>query len=73
VPAYPVSAIDATGAGDCFGGTFVARLCAGDDPFSAARYANVAAALSTLGFGAVAPIPTRSVVERVLGGTQVVA
>jgi 2-dehydro-3-deoxygluconokinase len=71
VPAHPVSAIDATGAGDCFGGAFVARLCAGDDPFSAARYANIAAALSTLGFGAVAPIPTRPVVERMLGGTPV--
>jgi len=70
VPAHPVSAIDATGAGDCFGGAFVARLCAGDDPFSAARYANVAAALSTLGFGAVAPIPTRAVVERMLGETS---
>jgi 2-dehydro-3-deoxygluconokinase len=72
VPAHPVSAIDATGAGDCFGGAFVARLCAGDDPFSAARYANVAAALSTLGFGAVAPIPKRPAVERILGGTPVI-
>jgi len=70
VPAHPVSAVDATGAGDCFGGAFVARLCAGDDPFSAARYANVAAALSTLGFGAVAPIPTRAAVERMLGETR---
>ena len=71
VPAHQVSAIDATGAGDCFGGAFVARLFAGDDPFSAARYANVAAALSTLGFGAVAPIPTRGEVERVLNGATV--
>lgn len=54
---YPVKPVDATGAGDCFGGSFIARLCAGDDPFEAARYANVAAALSTTGYGAVAPIP----------------
>lgn len=49
--------VDATGAGDVFGGAFVARLVAGDDPESAGRYAAVAAALSTEGYGAVAPIP----------------
>ena len=57
VPPCPVEAIDATGAGDCFGGAFIAQLVAGLDPFSAARYANIAAALSTTGYGAVAPIP----------------
>ena len=66
VPAYPVEALDATGAGDCFGGAFIARLVAGDDPFKAARYANVTAALSTLGYGAVAPIPTHSAVQEAL-------
>ncbi|MCP3709056.1 sugar kinase [Paraburkholderia sp. CNPSo 3274] len=66
VPGHVVAAVDATGAGDCFGGAFVARLAAGDDPFVAARYANAAAALSTLGFGAVAPIPYREDVERLL-------
>ncbi|KVN01945.1 MULTISPECIES: sugar kinase [unclassified Burkholderia] len=66
VPGFSVDALDATGAGDCFGGAFVARLAAGDDPFSAARYANAAAALSTQGFGAVAPIPSRDAVERLL-------
>lgn len=49
--------VDATGAGDVFGGAFVARLVAGDDLERAGRYAAVAAALSTEGFGAVAPIP----------------
>ncbi len=63
VPGQVVEAVDATGAGDCFGGAFVARIVAGDDPFAAARYANAAAALSTRGFGAVAPIPTRQAVE----------
>jgi len=66
VPGHVVAAVDATGAGDCFGGAFVARLAAGDDPFAAARYANAAAALSTLGFGAVAPIPYREDFERLL-------
>jgi 2-dehydro-3-deoxygluconokinase len=68
VPGHVVNAVDATGAGDCFGGAFIARIVAGDDPFAAARYANVAAALSTQGFGAVAPIPDRATVEKVLAG-----
>lgn len=52
-----VNAIDATGAGDCFDGAFLARLVAGDTPFAAGRYANAAAALKTTGYGAVAPLP----------------
>ena len=70
VAPYPVTAIDATGAGDCFGGAFIARLVAGDDPFAAARYANVAAALSTPGYGAVAPIPSAAQVTALLGQKQ---
>ena len=62
VPPHVVDAVDATGAGDCFGGAFVARLVAGDDALEAARYANVAAALSTTGYGAVAAIPRAEVV-----------
>jgi 2-dehydro-3-deoxygluconokinase len=54
---HRVDAVDATGAGDTFNGAFLARLIAGDAPVDAARYANAAAALSTLGYGAVAPIP----------------
>jgi len=57
LPPFPVSPVDATGAGDCFAGTLLARLAAGDDLIGAARAANVAAALSTLGVGAVAPLP----------------
>ena len=37
-----------------------------DDPFAAAQYANAAAALSTQGYGAVAPIPWRKAVEQLL-------
>ncbi|MCA1327106.1 sugar kinase [Herbaspirillum sp. alder98] len=66
VAPHPVQALDATGAGDCFGGAFIAELVAGRDPFSAARYANVAAALSTTGYGAVEPIPRREQVEAAL-------
>ena len=52
--------VDATGAGDCFDGAFIARIAAGDDSFAAARYANAAAALATTGYGAVAPLASRT-------------
>ncbi|VVE37957.1 2-dehydro-3-deoxygluconokinase [Pandoraea cepalis] len=68
VAPYPVKAVDATGAGDCFGGAFVARLALGEDPFAAARYANVCAALSTTGYGAVAPVPRAEQVLQTLAG-----
>ena len=45
------------GAGDCFAGALMARLVAGDDYWAALRYANAAAALTTMGYGAVAPLP----------------
>jgi 2-dehydro-3-deoxygluconokinase len=54
---HPCQAVDATGAGDTFGGAFVARRVAGDSLLQAGRYAAVAAALSTEGYGAVEPIP----------------
>ncbi len=58
--------MDATGAGDCFDGAFLAEFVRTADPFAAARFANVAAALSTLGYGAVAPLPRRAEVEAAL-------
>ncbi len=73
VPGQAVHCVDATGAGDCFDGAFAARLLAGDDPFAAARYANAAAALATMGFGAVAPLPRAADVARVLGPGSVAA
>ncbi len=61
-----VKAVDATGAGDTFGGAFLARLLAGDDPFAAAAWANAAAALKTTGFGAIAPMPSQAAVAAFL-------
>jgi 2-dehydro-3-deoxygluconokinase len=63
VAPHPCQPVDATGAGDTFGGAFVARLVAGDAPVDAGRYAAVAAALSTEGYGAVEPIPRADVVR----------
>ena len=63
---HPVSAVDATGAGDCFAGNLLARLCAGDDLWTATTYANAAASLSVQGYGAVAPLPTQTAVLQAL-------
>lgn len=57
LPSHMVPAVDATGAGDCFAGNLIARLCAGDSLAVALRYANAAAACSVRGHGAVAPLP----------------
>lgn len=70
LPGERVDAVDATGAGDCFDGAFLARIVAGDDVFAAARFANAAAALATTGYGAVAPLPRAEDVERLLGARR---
>ncbi len=57
LPGHPVQAVDATGAGDCFAGACLSQLARGAPLADAARLANVAAALSTRGFGAVDPLP----------------
>ena len=67
VAPYPVQPVDATGAGDCYAGALLARLSTGDELPKAARAANVAAALSTQGYGAVAPLPRLSDVLSKLG------
>ncbi|QDL91357.1 sugar kinase [Paroceanicella profunda] len=68
IPPAPCTPVDATGAGDTFGGSFVARLLAGDSPQEAGTYAAAAAALATQGYGAVAPIPRAEAVRAALGG-----
>ena len=66
LPAPAVATLDATGAGDVFAGAFLARLLQSDSPREAARYATAAAALSTTGYGAVAPIPRPEAVRAAL-------
>jgi 2-dehydro-3-deoxygluconokinase len=70
VPGRRVDAVDATGAGDCFAGSLLARLAAGDAMLAALRYANAAAALTTTGFGAVAPIPLPAAVQALLAAAD---
>jgi 2-dehydro-3-deoxygluconokinase len=68
VPSITVTAVDATGAGDCFDGAFLAEWIRTDDPFKAAAYATVAAALSTTSYGAVSPLPLRADVLKAMAG-----
>lgn len=51
IPACKVEEKDATGAGDCFDGAFLAALTAGKDVFTAARWGNAAGALNAAAFG----------------------
>jgi sugar/nucleoside kinase (ribokinase family) len=67
-PGFPVAAKDTTGAGDCFAAGFLAALCRGDDLKKAARFANAAGALCTLGMGGADSAPTRKQVDDFLGG-----
>jgi 2-dehydro-3-deoxygluconokinase len=73
IAGHEVEAVDATGAGDTLAGAFLARAVAGDSTWDAARYANAAAALSTRGYGAVAPIPTAAEVKAFLARQPIAA
>ena len=70
IAAHDVVPVDATGAGDTFCGSFLARILAGDAPHDAARYASVAAALKCTGYGAVDPIPRADAVRAALRATD---
>lgn len=59
---HRVEAIDTTGAGDTFLGSFLARLDAGDDAARALQYASAAAAIQVTRAGAAVAIPSREVV-----------
>jgi 2-dehydro-3-deoxygluconokinase len=63
VPGWPVQPIDATGAGDAFDAAFLVEWTSGVPLDQAGRFANAVGALTTLGLGAVAPIPRRPHVD----------
>ena len=63
---HVVEFVDASGAGDCFAGSLLARLAAGDDFWTGVRYANAAAALNCTGYGAVAHLPRPAAVLALL-------
>jgi ribokinase len=59
---------DTIGAGDTFTGALAAALARGEALESALVWANVAAALSVTGRGAIAGMPTREQTAALLGG-----
>ena len=63
IPAMPVRAVDASGAGDAFIGSLAVFLVEGLPLREAARRANIAAALSVTRPGTQASFPTRAEVE----------
>jgi sugar/nucleoside kinase (ribokinase family) len=68
IPAWPVSEIDPTGAGDCAGATFVASLLQGRAPEDAARRANAAGALAVTRRGPMEGASTPAEIEAMLAG-----
>jgi ribokinase len=61
-----VTAVDTTGAGDCFCGALAQALATDPDLPSAVRFAVAAAALSTTGPGARGALPDAAAVEALL-------
>ena len=65
-PGFAVHPVDTTGAGDCFAAAFLAAICQGNSLPDAARFANAAGALATLGMGGGDSAPPRARVLKLL-------
>jgi len=65
-PAFPVHAIDTTGAGDVFRGGFIYALVRGEPIDQALRIANAAAAVSCTRLGALNGVPTLDEVRELM-------
>ena len=68
VPAIPGDVVDTTAAGDTFNGALAVALEEGRSLTDAARFAVAAASLSVRRVGAIASIPSRADVDRILLG-----
>lgn len=58
IDAYPVEAVDTTGAGDCFAGGFLSAWLRGSSPGDAGRFANAVGALSVSRLGSITGLLT---------------
>lgn len=67
-PAFSVTAVDTTGAGDVFRAGFIAALLAGRSLEHTLRFANASAALSCTRVGAIGGVPTLKETETLLAG-----
>ena len=77
VPAFKANAVDATGAGDSFWGSFLLQVAQSgkkpedislDDAISFARFANAAASISVENYGGIPSMPPLDMVEKRLNG-----
>jgi ribokinase len=66
VPAFEVTAVDSTAAGDVFNGTLAAAIVEGQPPREAVRFASAAAAISVTRPGAQASAPRRAEIDEFL-------
>jgi sulfofructose kinase len=66
IAAYPVNAVDTTGAGDIFHGALALAMARGEELLSALRFASAAAALGCTKMGARPAVPTRAEVEALI-------
>ncbi len=67
-PAFPITAVDTTGAGDAFHGAFAAAVAAHMDWFEVLRYASAAGALCCTKIGARPGLPSREEHRALLEG-----
>lgn len=63
IPAFPIEAVDTTGAGDVFHGALAVALAEGRDALAATQFASAAAALKCTRFGGRSGIPDRIQVD----------
>jgi sugar/nucleoside kinase (ribokinase family) len=68
VPAYPVDAVDATAAGDCYCGPLAVALAEGRSIPESAAFASVAAGIAASRLGAQPSLPYRDEIDRAIAG-----
>lgn len=68
VPAFNVTPVDTTAAGDAFNGALAVALAEGRTLFEAALFGNAAAAITTTKLGAQPSLPHRKDIERLVAG-----
>ena len=66
IPAFEVTPVDTTAAGDAFVAGFAVALAEGRALAEAVRWGNAAGALATTKMGAQSSLPTRRAVEQLL-------
>jgi sugar/nucleoside kinase (ribokinase family) len=66
MPGFNVSVVDPTGAGDCFGATFVSLFLSGVQPQEALTWANASGSLAISQRGPMEGTSTRSQIEAFL-------